>query len=241
LDQPFHRVRGLWQLWPGLLVVQLFDPAVAACAAGGARDAPRSAPVELRLPADVVYRPAAGSDRAVVFSHRTHVDRAGNRCTGCHPRPFPMLRRGPAPRHGDMDAGRSCGVCHDGIAAFGVRDSTECRTCHSGTGRPGMAAALPGAKSAKPGERHVPRPHTFPRGEASPGRVTFRHETHLRGAKGCAACHPRPFAMKPAAPRPGGGMHERTACGACHDARQAFATADPKSCVRCHAGAEARR
>lgn len=241
MDTRSYRVRGFRPVWAGLLAVQLIDPAAAMSAARSARDSSRAAPIELRLPADIVYGLVVGLDSAAVFSHQTHVAFAGNRCTGCHPRPFPMLRRAPAPRHLDMNAGGGCGMCHDGKEAFGVQDSGGCRTCHSGTGAPRMAAtAAPAAGKVAPGGRRVPGPHTYPRSGASPGSVTFRHEPHLRGAGGCAGCHPKPFEMASAPPRPGGGMHERAACGACHDGKTAFAADDPDACSRCHVEAGAR-
>ena len=46
--------------------------------------------------------------------------------------------------------------------------------------------------------------------------------------------HPKPFKMTSAPALPGGGMHERAACGACHDGKKAFAADDPETCTRCH-------
>ena len=217
--------------WPVLLralPVLLLLPAAARASTPGGRDSSGSAPVEMRLPADTVYRHAVAADSAVIFSHQTHVAAAGNRCTGCHPAVFRMLSKDPAPSHRMMDAGLSCGLCHNGRQSFGVRDAASCGACHSGAGSPRVAGA------GAPTGRRGPGPHTFPRSEVSPGTVTFRHETHLKGVTGCPACHPRPFAMAAAPPRPGGGMHEKAACGACHDGRKAFATDDSGACARCH-------
>lgn len=230
-----HRARVIGLTLLCLLVIPGVHPVCAAGVARGGRDPAKLVPVELRLPADIAYGRGVSADSAVLFSHQTHVALAGNRCTGCHPRPFPMLRRAPEPSHRDLDAGRSCGMCHDGRQAFGVRDAAACRTCHSGTRAPRMAAAgAPAGPVAAPAARRSPGPHAYPRSEQSPGSVTFRHETHLRGAGGCAACHPRLFKMSPAPARPGGGMHERAACGACHDGKPAFAADDPEACARCH-------
>jgi c(7)-type cytochrome triheme protein len=239
LDTRFCRASWLWPVWASLLVAQVIGPPAARGAAGSARDASRAAPVELRLPADIVYGLVVGSDSAVVFSHQTHVAFAGNRCTGCHSRPFPMLRRAPAPDHHEMNSGAGCGLCHDGKRAFGVRDSGECGTCHTGTRalRKNAAGARDQAGAAA---RRLPGPHVYPRSESSPGRVTFRHEPHLAGAGGCAGCHPKPFPMISAPARPEGGMHERAACGACHDGKKAFAAADPDACSRCHLDPGAR-
>ena len=226
-------------LWAGLVVAQLVGPAVVLGAPRGARDSSRVDPIELRLPADIAYGLVAGSDSAVVFSHRTHVAFAGNRCTGCHSRPFPMLRRGPAQRHQEMNAGGGCGMCHDGKQAFGVRDPARCGTCHSGS-QASRGAAAGATDRAGGAARRLPGPRAYPRGESSPGSVTFRHETHLAGTGGCAGCHPKPFKTAFAPPRPGGGMHEPAACGACHDGKRAFAADDPDACSRCHVEAGAR-
>ena len=200
----------------------------------------------MRLPADLVYPHPGHPDSAVVFSHATHVALAENRCTGCHPAAFPMLKRGPVPGHKAMNAGASCGLCHDGKQAFGVRDATACGSCHAGEARATVAAT--GAPGGAPGgaadtaaaKPRVPKPHTYPASADSPGRVTFRHKTHAGDAKGCAACHPKPFRMAAVAPLPNGGMHEAAACGACHDGKRSFATDDDATCSRCHRESGAR-
>jgi c(7)-type cytochrome triheme protein len=199
-------------------------------------DTTRAAPaIELRLPADIVYPHAAHADSAVVFSHQTHVMLAENRCTGCHPAAFPMLKRGPIPQHGAMNAGGSCGLCHDGKQAFGVRDATACRSCHSGVQKAPVAAAGAGQSAdSTAAAARVPKPHTYPASDASPGKVTFRHKTHAGDAKGCVACHPKPFRMVATPPLPDGGMHEAQACGACHDGKKTFATDDDATCAKCH-------
>ena len=212
-----------------------------AAGVGGAIAAGESAPtaaVAVRLPADLVFGDSTAPARAVVFSHETHFALAGNRCTGCHPRPFRMLHPEHRTGHAAMNAGGSCGTCHDGRLAFGVRDSASCATCH--TGRPTAGAAAvgpPGGAGTRPGAR-VPGPHLYKRGESSPGPVVFDHASHLRGAGGCVACHPTPFGMRFAPARPAGGMHERTACGACHDGEKTFDTEDAAACSRCHAAGE---
>jgi len=103
----------------------------ASCAAGLACAAlvlAAGAPPELRLPRDIVYTRSKDSPGPVVFSHATHVAIADNRCTGCHPAPFRMLKPAGAMTHDDMNAGRSCGLCHDGKAATDVQD--DCEHCH---------------------------------------------------------------------------------------------------------------
>jgi len=82
----------------------------------------------LRLPRDIVYDTAKDSPGPVVFSHDTHVAIVDNKCTGCHPAPFKMLKPVGRMTHDDMNAGRLCGACHDGKTAVGVQD--DCEHCH---------------------------------------------------------------------------------------------------------------
>jgi c(7)-type cytochrome triheme protein len=94
---------------------------------------------EIRLPRDIVYAKAKDSPGPVVFSHETHVAIADNKCTGCHPAPFKMLKPVGRMVHDDMNAGRSCGVCHDGKTATGVQD--DCEHCHKPAPPQGGGAA----------------------------------------------------------------------------------------------------
>lgn len=82
----------------------------------------------LRLPPDRVYEKAKDSPGPVVFSHQTHVAIADNKCTGCHPVPFRMLRPAARMTHDAMNAGHLCGACHDGKTASDVEES--CDHCH---------------------------------------------------------------------------------------------------------------
>ena len=106
-----------------------------ACAAGLATaiGAP-AASQQLRLPADLVYGNSAASPGKVIFSHDFHVAASG-KCTACHLRLFRMLRPTGQVGHADMDAGRSCGACHNDQMAFGSADPANCARCHLGDGR----------------------------------------------------------------------------------------------------------
>jgi c(7)-type cytochrome triheme protein len=227
--------------FPGWVALALMLPAAAGGAVRVQPAQPRlAAATEMRLPPETIYKNTVGPDSAVRFSHETHVPLADSKCTGCHPWPYPMLTRGPAPKHADMNKGGTCGMCHDGRAAFGIRDSSACLTCHAGVPqRPEAADAAAAAGVVAPAGR-VPAPHAYPSGDGSPGKVTFRHQTHMRGASTCAACHPKLFKMAPAPPRPGGGMHEKSACGGCHDGSKAFGAEDSDACTRCHRETGAR-
>jgi c(7)-type cytochrome triheme protein len=223
--------------WSALAALLLLPSSAAAAPPASGETTPTVASVTIRLPADLVYDHEVGPDSAVVFSHETHFALEDNRCTGCHPRPFKMLHPTHRTSHEEMNAGRSCGVCHDGTKAFGVRDAASCETCHSGRRTQVVAAgAAPASGAAVPAGPKVPKPHVYPAGESSPGRVTFKHEIHMKDGVRCVACHPKLFAMKAAPPKPEGGMHEASACGACHDGKKSFGTEDPDSCERCHSG-----
>jgi c(7)-type cytochrome triheme protein len=93
----------------------------------------------LRLPPDRVYDRSKDSPGPVVFSHKSHVEIADNKCTGCHPAPFKMLHPAGRMTHDEMNAGRLCGACHDGKTASGVEES--CEHCHQ--------APKPAADAAK--------------------------------------------------------------------------------------------
>lgn len=207
--------------------------AQVAPAADSTGVAPREQPA-LRLPAAIVYERVVKPDSAVVFRHETHVAFENNRCTGCHPTPFRLLSPTKRIAHSEMESGGSCGTCHDGKKAFGVTEPAACPVCHAGRPSPQLAGspAAAGAQSAT--VRKGPGPHAYPAGEDSPGKVTFRHETHMKGGASCAACHPKPYGMKFKTPAPGGSMHEATSCGACHDGKKAFATDNVDACERCH-------
>ncbi|MGI6657779.1 MAG: c(7)-type cytochrome triheme domain-containing protein [Desulfobulbus sp.] len=72
--------------------------------------------------------------KAVAFSHKGHVD-MGLSCSSCHDSAFEM-RVGAAEEQPDtfimqtLYAGKSCGVCHNGMDAFA--SNTRCTLCHVG-------------------------------------------------------------------------------------------------------------
>lgn len=93
--------------------------------------------VEMRLPPDLVFDKTVGPDLAVTFRHTTHVESSDGKCVGCHPAPFRILHPSRATSHEEMEAGRSCGACHDGKGAFATKDESSCSTCHTGSGAEG--------------------------------------------------------------------------------------------------------
>ncbi len=90
---------------------------------------------QLRLPEDLTYPETAGSPGKVTFSHQLHTALA-EKCTVCHVRIFPMLRPLHQVTHSEMEAGKSCGVCHDSRTAFGPADANGCARCHVAGGKP---------------------------------------------------------------------------------------------------------
>ncbi len=215
------------------LAILLSLPLYAAAAPNTVRT-PAAAPIELKLPPDIVYDRVVRADSAVTFSHATHVEYESQRCTGCHPKLFHLLNPTRRASHREMNRGGSCGACHDGKHAFDVRATESCRSCHAGR-RAATAAAADSAGGRSAPAFQGPKPFVFARGGGSPGPVTFRHATHVTASTTCRTCHPKPFAMKGTAPLPDGAMHEPGACGMCHDGKRSFSVEDEAKCVRCHA------
>jgi len=65
---------------------------------------------------------------AVLFSHAAHVDAAGLKCLECHPKIYKNAKQHNAISMKEMEKGKSCGACHNGKAAFGLKDN--CKSCH---------------------------------------------------------------------------------------------------------------
>lgn len=70
---------------------------------------------------------AGGGAGKVVFDGKTHKD-AGNKCDSCHPSLFAMKKGGAKLTMKDMNAGKSCGSCHNGTKAFSTK--ANCKKCH---------------------------------------------------------------------------------------------------------------
>lgn len=73
---------------------------------------------------DILYKEEDAGD--VVFSHAVHGDLFG--CDSCHPDIYKAKRGANKASMEEMEAGKSCGACHDGSTAFGVAD--DCTACH---------------------------------------------------------------------------------------------------------------
>lgn len=94
--------------------------ALAAVAALAVSASGAAMPNLVRIPN---LRPHPGLPDAI-FRHSDH----GNfMCHGCHPSLFPTERVGFT--HDDFAAGRFCGHCHDGQAAWAIAEA-PCERCH---------------------------------------------------------------------------------------------------------------
>lgn len=217
---------------PLLLTFLAHEPAQSAgMGEKVAGDSP-STPAQVKLPADLFFDKTAGAEQAVPFRHTTHVDLAEGTCVPCHPEPFRMLNPSRATSHEVMDAGRSCGTCHEGTKAFSTKDEKSCSTCHTGRPMEPVAGAAAGAT------RSGPKDVSFRSSKDSPGAVLFRHESHA--AAGCKSCHPAAFAMKAGGTRVGSASDFHGKCGACHDGKGGFGVEDSDACQRCHAAEGAK-
>ena len=84
----------------------------------------------------------------------------------------------------------------------------------------------------------LPQDFTFPRGQGSPGTVTFTHRTHVDPRQpDCTACHPGLFKiLEKGIPAEGGPVGHASLpagrqCWACHNGKNAFG---PANCLACH-------
>jgi c(7)-type cytochrome triheme protein len=145
---------------------------------------------------------------SAVFSHTVHV--AAYSCKDCHPARFIPGSGNKRFSMSQMEHGKSCGSCHDGQTAFGVKG--DCVKCHPGTPR---------------SVRYELAPNT--------GNVDFKHKPHAEKGYNCSDCHyeavpsgtsDKRWVMKE--------MDQGKFCGKCHGFSMAFSVKDPLACERCH-------
>ena len=96
-----------------LAVVVMFTFVVAASAIANMK------PVE--------YNPK-GADK-VIWDNKAHLGK-GLKCTDCHDAIYKKKVGGNPATMKDMEAGKSCGACHNGSKVFGVKDPKDCAKCH---------------------------------------------------------------------------------------------------------------
>jgi c(7)-type cytochrome triheme protein len=72
-----------------------------------------------------------GGKGKVVFDGKVHADK-GSKCADCHTNPklFAMKKGTEKITMADINAGKSCGACHDGKKAFKADDAASCDKCH---------------------------------------------------------------------------------------------------------------
>lgn len=99
----------------------------------------------------------------------------------------------------------------------------------------GLALATAGLAQTLP---RLPQDFPLPRGEGSPGQVTFSHLTHVDQKRpDCTGCHPALFKiLERGTPAEGGpvrhsSMEAGRQCGACHNDKASFGLAN---CPLCH-------
>ncbi len=71
-----------------------------------------------------------GGAGKVVFDGAAHKAKGLN-CKDCHPGLFQMKKGGAPMTMKEMDAGKSCGACHNGAKAFKANDAANCGKCHT--------------------------------------------------------------------------------------------------------------
>lgn len=136
----------------------------------------------------------------VNFGHEVHTEMFG--CDECHPDLYQPATSSRRVSMKSMEAGESCGACHDGDTAFGV--TGDCATCHAGD---------------------------IVYIDEDAGNATFPHQAHI-DMFGCDECHPDLYQPKRGANEVGmEAMEDGESCGACHDGDTAFSVAeDCESC-----------
>jgi len=140
----------------------------------------------------------------VLFDHDIHLQKLRNNCTECHNKIFNVKRKGTPVTMAEMEKGVSCGACHNGKRAFGLK---ECLRCHTVKDVPIRIPDL--------------------------GSLPFPHEPHIAAGYGCSDCHPSRFrAGGPNEHVTMAEMEMGKSCGACHDDKTAFTVA--QNCTKCH-------
>jgi len=123
-------------------------------------------------------------------------------CNACHSK---LYATGPNKRGvsmAEMEKGKSCGACHNGSKAFSI---AKCDACHPN-----------------------PKEVVFKVKETGP--IVFSHNKHVEMYK-CNSCHTKLYAIGNNKPVSMAAMEKGKSCGACHNAKEAFAVSD---CQKCH-------
>ncbi|MCG6534757.1 MAG: cytochrome c3 family protein [Syntrophales bacterium LBB04] len=65
----------------------------------------------------------------VTFDGKVHADK-GLKCNDCHTKIFKMKKGSTDMKMAELNAGKSCGECHNGAKAFKTDDKANCAKCH---------------------------------------------------------------------------------------------------------------
>lgn len=143
------------------------------------------------LPAITYATNGAGQ---VAFSHSRHLKSAvvADTCKKCHPGLYSLDGRRTHATMADMERGKSCGVCHNGSVAFGMKSCAKC---------------------------HPTRPVTYQ--VAATGPVRFSHDSHSSRAR-CETCHRSLYKAGKNPSVGMAAMEKGKSCGACHNGTAAF-------------------
>lgn len=65
----------------------------------------------------------------VTFDGKVHADK-GLKCNDCHSKIFKFKKGSTSMTMDELNAGKSCGECHNGTKAFKTSDTANCAKCH---------------------------------------------------------------------------------------------------------------
>jgi len=150
----------------------------------------------------------------VIFSHDSHLAKYRNNCRICHNSIF-NLKNKTRYTMADMERTKSCGACHSGIKAFGVKDEKYCTNCHKG------------------------KPRTVEFKVKGAPDVAFSHDSHVsKAGLSCRDCHDGKVITGKDGTVTMAQMEKGKTCGACHNDKMAFTVAG--NCGNCHNGMKPR-
>lgn len=155
------------------------------------------------------------------------------KCTGCHKVKnvtFQIKETGPVLfSHVKHLKSMQCGACHNALYKTGPNKSVSmaemekgksCGACHNG----GKAFALAKCDGCHPAPKQV----VFKVKETGP--TVFSHSKHVE-MYSCSACHTKLYPLGSGKTVTMAAMEKGKSCGACHNAKEAFAVAQ---CEKCH-------
>lgn len=102
------------------LTILVLTLVVATAFAGSAMAVP---------PGKTVEWEAKGGPGKVIFEGNVHADK-GFRCNDCHTKIFQMKKGTAIITMTELNAGKFCGVCHNGTKAFATKNAANCAKCH---------------------------------------------------------------------------------------------------------------